>query len=736
MELLDRCRDYADKFFRELMLAAEKTLDAELFESAKSSDSNEDQQRFYETIQGLKQHGPAMHTAFQKTMADNYQRFISGEDIERGIDEQIDMAALSLVQRDQLEDDLAISVIVSKSNSRNSECLWKLNKRLAVLRRGKSVSDETNPFGPARACEALQQAIGQLQVDGKTRIYLYKHFGKLYVVNFNKVLQGLNDLLVAKSILPNLRFSLAKAEAEASAVDSTVDETVDRERLAAEQQASIAHQQHLYQSIRDMQLSQGPKSHTISGVSFDGIATDSSGGTDAFAPVDYALALSAIQQSQEFLSAAALGQPLKTELVEKRLFKQLNQVADKKHHHKMTRDDADTVDLVGMIFRYMLDDDNLHDAVKSLLSHLHTPYLKLALMDKSFLEEYQHSARLLLNGMAEVGGRWVRDDGDRIVIPKIKTIVETVLKGFVDDVTIFDRLLEDFTRFKQNLEKRASMVEKRNTESQQGMERLEVSKQQAADELESRMDSKALADKVRDVLRKPWSDFLSYSLLRHGDDSLSWKSALKVVDAVVWSMTVLDGRDEDKNRHHQQEIEQTVKQGLETIAYDVEGSKSLLNSLKEAHKLVHQQKVLDAVSQLNLSGEADAVAEPAIASLPAGKPNASPVKKPVELKTFLTAEEEKALGRLKAVDFGTWFEFTRPENLVEKLKLAWFSQVSLRYMFVDHAGVKQAVETRVELAKGMSAGLVSIVELDNKSFMERALEAVFSRLKIGTGSAA
>ena len=69
--------------------------------------------------------------------------------------------------------------------------------------------------------------------------------------------------------------------------------------------------------------------------------------------------------------------------------------------------------------------------------------------------------------MAEVGSRWVKDEKDRTVLPKIKTAVETILKGFVDDITIFNRLLEDFLRFKDNLENRSRMVEKRNTEAQQ-----------------------------------------------------------------------------------------------------------------------------------------------------------------------------------------------------------------------------------------------------------------------------
>lgn len=734
MELLDGCREYAHKFYRDLMVAAEKALDNALFEQAKNSSNNEDQQRFYEAIQVLKGRGGAMQAIFQQTMIEGFQAFASGQDDERTLDEQIDMSTLSLVQRDELEDDLAISVIVSKSNSRNSESLWKLNKRLAVLRGGKNVTDESNPFGPAKVCEALQQAIGQLEMDGKTRIYLYKHFGKMYVVSFNKVLQGLNELMIDKGVLPNLRFSVAKAAGEelvgggtAEPVDA--DDGPERERLAQEQQASIAHQQHLYQSIRDMQTSQGPRSHTIGGVSFGGIATDSTGGADAFVPVDYALVLSAIQQSKEFLSAAAVGQPLKTEMVEERLFGQLAKVSDKNKHHKMTRDDADTVDLVGMIFRYMLDDENLHDVVKSLLSHLHTPYLKLALTDKSFLDNYQHSARILLNSMAEVGSRWVRDEENRTVLPKIKTIVETVMKGYVDDVTIFDRLLEDFNRFKESLEKRAKMVEQRNTESQQGMERLEVSKQQAADELELRMDKRDVDDKVRTVLRKPWSDFLAFNLLRHGDDSLTWQSALKVVDGVIWSMKAPSGEDTEELRRHQSDIEQSVRGGLETIGYDSEATSSLLNSLKEAHDLAYHGKILDQVNKLGL----DKVAE---AEKPKAKPAPKPVKKlsaavKAKAEPPPSAEERKAIDSLEGVDFGTWFEFKRPEDSIDKLKLAWFSRVSSRYMFVDHAGVKQAVETRIELARGMASGLIAIVELEKKSFMERALEAVFSRLKLG-----
>ncbi len=51
-------------------------------------------------------------------------------------------------------------------------------------------------------------------------------------------------------------------------------------------------------------------------------------------------------------------------------------------------------------------------------------------------------------------------------------------------------------------------------------------------------------------------------------------------------------------------------------------------------------------------------------------------------------------------------------------------------MFVDQAGVKQAVETQYNLARGLCAGSIRIAKPIKKSFMERALGAVLEKLKL------
>merc|ERR1711916_306665 len=71
------------------------------------------------------------------------------------------------------------------------------------------------------------------------------------------------------------------------------------------------------------------------------------------------------------------------------------QLAKESEDGHVDADDMHIIELVGMLFDYMLSDDCLPDNVKALLSYLHTPYLKMAFIDAEFFEQSEHPARLL-----------------------------------------------------------------------------------------------------------------------------------------------------------------------------------------------------------------------------------------------------------------------------------------------------------------------------------------------------
>src|SRR5690606_31044366 len=74
----------------------------------------------------------------------------------------------------------------------------------------------------------------------------------------------------------------------------------------------------------------------------------------------------------------------------------LEQITQQHQRGAVSLADMQTIDLVGMLFEYMLSDDNLPDTVKTLLSYLHTPFLKIAFIDKDFFEQPEHPARALM----------------------------------------------------------------------------------------------------------------------------------------------------------------------------------------------------------------------------------------------------------------------------------------------------------------------------------------------------
>ncbi len=710
MELLARCRDLALPFYSDLLRSSLQTLRDRLFEQSERSTSNVDQRIFYDAIQVLNRCGDTVQGAFDARLQGGYQQFLAGRD------EAVPAMAsgnLALVAREQLEDDLAISTIVSRATGQNVEALWKLNRRLAALRGGRKVSDETNPFGPPQVGEALRAAMAEIRCDQKARIFIYKYLGRLLLGSFAKVLQRLNDLLVQNGVLPNLKFVVSKAADELGGDETAAPTPAE----AAEEKASVEQQHQLLNSVmnelRARNADPTARRQTLGGVGYAGLQAARDGSATNFAPIDYALALSALQQAPEFSSGAALHRPLPISAVEERLFGQLKKLANNDARHTLGQRDADTVDLVGGIFRFMLDDARIPDVVKSLLSHLHTPYLKLALLDPTLLDDQQHVARRLLNRLADASVRWVGDERDRVVLPKIRETVETLLRDFVDDTSLFGQLLEEFERSLTLVQRRAEIAERRNRESQEGLEKLALARQRAQQEIHQRVVGSRLPEQIRQLLEKPWTDFLSFNYLRNGDDSLSWKGALKVVDGVIWSVQDDTGRTREELQRHQQQLDKSITEGLRTIGYGNEAATELLSALREAQELAFER-----AGQL----PAPAPARP----VPAAEPPPESVLQPV-----LSDSEQVWAARLRdSMEFGTWFEFDRPGQKPVRLKLAWFSRVSMHYMFVNQSGVKQRVESLLDLARGLDRGSVRLVQAERRSFMERALGALLGTLRL------
>src|SRR5690606_8047656 len=86
--------------------------------------------------------------------------------------------------------------------------------------------------------------------------------------------------------------------------------------------------------LRARQIIEGRR-QSAAGISYRGLETGRDGAADNFLPMDYALVLSALQQSPQFGRGTAREQPLCIDAVESQFFDALNQQARPDARHKL-----------------------------------------------------------------------------------------------------------------------------------------------------------------------------------------------------------------------------------------------------------------------------------------------------------------------------------------------------------------------------------------------------------------
>ncbi len=663
---------------------------------------------------------------------------------------------LALVEHSDLEETIAITSITHRADSFFAGQLWALHQRLALLNGGEKIDERSNPVSPVQFCEALRKALLNITLDNKTKIIGYKTFDKEVIGALDELYEELNKYFIEENLLPNLRYTALVDESPQRAGQNEGDEAgksseegadngvptqdgvpqrraSDRLLSGTATPADTQYQAGLYNAIRLLQnhiahqVAPGGGAPVASGAASEPAVGETPYSTGAGKPysnqqlvgVLQNLQAQALNQTQAAASQNEAGLVTTPQSIQEVSQQMLAQVAaESDEPGSVDPSDLDTIDLVGLLFEYMLSDDNLPDSVKALLSYLHTPFLKMAFIDKDFFEQTEHPARVLLNSLAEAGARWVSNDGSSQydMYNKIKTTVFKLLAEFKNDVRLFAEVLLDFNAYTHNLARRQDLMERRALEKVQGEEKLREAKQRVNDEVRNRTDNRELPSAVLLLLLQPWSDYLSFVILRYGENADSWRQCLKVMDELLWTLEPKT-LEADKNRQLdiQDQVLRALQSGFDTIGYDQGKGKKLLEAVASLQKMAMQSRRPEP---------APAPMRSKLESIAAEKAGHSRVK-----EEPITDEEQKIVDNLKMIEFGTWFEYEGGR----RLKVAWYNKRTLHYMLVDQQGRKVAMNSGLQLARDMIAGRARVIAGSTKPFFERALENIYQQLNAKVG---
>jgi hypothetical protein len=568
--------------------------------------------------------------------------------------------------------------------------------------------------------------MNELSADMRVKLIIYKLFDRYVLSSLEELYQDINTELVRAGVLPQLRHEIRRGK-DAKGTDFA-------EQAAAAAAVAVAATQveagdipnDLLQTLHALfSARRGPSAGA--GRAGDGLHAGSRGPSPSANEL-----LGALSVLQSQLSSAGPLLPaqaddaddLRREVLQLKgqLLSQIGALRGERPSHVATIDE-DTIDLVGMLFEFILEDRNLPAQMQVLLARLQIPYLKVAILDRKLFAHRQHPARRLLDGLAEQAKSWSEEsDRDHRLLEKVKSIVDQLLHDFDDDLDIFDRLLADLQQFQDINKRRSELAEQRVAESTRGREKLEQARRRAAREILDRIGDQKLPPLAHGVLARAWANHLVLTLLRQGETSPEFRNALRFIDEFIASTRpVRNAEDRQLLNSMRPGIERALRLGLANVAFQEQDIERLLSQLRTYYR----QQLGETLDE----NEASVVEEDA--SMLAIPDSIQPIvdseaDDSTEPDAVTLSPDSSEWLQVQALQPGTWLEFSLTEDNLTRAKLSWISPMSGRYLFVNRRGLKVADYSPQDLAILLADGQARVLAAN--ALFDRAMTAIVDKL--------
>lgn len=718
--VLLQVRDKAAQQLKDALQALFDNADDTLFEMADRAISNTEQNTFFEAMRDLRLKRKSIERAFLDKFYESFLALGQYQITEPVLPAAVAFDKLSLVPNDELEKTVAVDSMVAKVMSRDGVALSQLTARLNELL-PQSITVDANPMGPAMLCNFFLQAKRSLGVEIKVKLIILKLFEKYILANTDHLYSEANQLLIATGILPEMKALPARRSSDRAAPRKRASELSDPALAQAADKLDKGVLE-VFSALQELLLQ------------VRGNLTPRHGPGSEVRPISSKDLLRLLSHLQQYVPASDAPEDFD---LRNQLEQLLTRVSVKSGKSRgVGAGDEDVINLIAMLFEFILDDRNLPHSLRALIGRLQIPMLKVAVIDKSFFSRGSHPARRLLNEIATAALGWGgRDDYQRdSLYMRVDQIVQRLLNDFVDDPAIFSELLADFLAFTSDERRRSELLEQRTRDAEEGRTRAELARQQVQHELNQRLLGKTLPEAVVRLLQQAWSKVLLLTCLKHGEGSSEWLAGLQAMDDLIWSVEL---HEDPEARQRLLELVpgllKSLREGLTSAAFDPFATSEFFSQLEVLHvqAFQHFSRLQDVQGEELQSSVALAEAEPA----------EGPAMMVVMEEIVLTAPDEPLSNEsvlqlpnddagLQMVDklrVGNWVEIQEDEENKLRCKLTAIVEPTGRYVFVNRTGMKVLEKSRMGLAVELRRGTIRI--LDDALLFDRALESVISSLR-------
>ncbi|WP_129135195.1 DUF1631 domain-containing protein [Luteimonas sp. YGD11-2] len=639
---------------------------------------------------------------------------------------EVSFRNLSLVETAVMDEGTVLREVGSRQEGRATLALHLLGQRFGVLA-GKPAFDAIRlPLGPHVLCDALREAAVALEITHDARLLLYRIFDRQVMGGYPQLLDRVNELMVAEEILPALTFVPLRARPTPVLMRETLTPSGGRPSGAPAQPGAAP------QPAGQTGAGAVTRPHTA-WFGEPQAEEDNRDEAAAFATLQELLSgrralLGKLRPGRDESPRRELGT---TDLVGKlralqqqppASASQANLLEIKRAVLAQTRhssgeaaalspEDNDTFELLDLLYQQLESELRRDAPTAGLVRQLQVPLLRMALLDRAFFLRSQHPARQLLNTVAESAARWMdRDELDPQLIEPLQQAVADVVAGFDQDPEVFAQAQARLQERMQAHVRRAEMTERRHVEAARGKEKLEVARQRAGEALTREIGEHRLPRFARALLNQAWSDVLTLTLLRQGEESDAWKTQLDVTRRVVAACS--DGGADDA-------LAAQVEESLGQVGYHGEEARVIAQRLAgcfndEEDPASRTELAMKLKARVRLGEDKAAQAKP--------KP---PPRTPAEQAQY---------EQLRVMPFGVWIDFVQnQQGDISRRRLSWFSPITDNALFVNQRGQRAAEVSLDSLARMLVNGQARMVTADRGRLVDRAWQAAVNTLRSFAG---
>ncbi len=737
-------------------------VDNQLFDLAEKADNSTDQNTYFDAMRLIRLNRKTTHKAFLDFFS---QQFLVETINTEKISEEIisDSEDLSLVADDSLEQDLATHGMRTKAERDNKKNLDPLNKRLTYLYNNTAHTDieiknDNNPIGPASLCHSFALASNNLDADIKIKLLIFKLFDINFITKLHELYEHSNQLLIKNNILPQIKVSY-KGTIKTHTYSAPVVQTIPNNEPSEQVQPIEPIEQS--EQVQQMQAIKAPDNHVDD--------------TQA-----YVLIQQLITQNQSNNTITEKQCASKNELMEsiahleipkpsldsldtipdgtttsdllKAALSQSLQANQKKT--SINQEDENIIDVLGMLFNFILEDERFFDSVKALLSRLQIPIIKTALNDPHFFKEASHPARTLLNELANMG-LGITDEinsKNNPLYSKLSEVVNIIVNEPVEHYNneFYEGLHEDLKIFLTQFNDAPEINSKQSHSKILNL---------VNNELSSRISQKELPHNIILLLELIWRDVLFDVFITDGLSSDEWDMAITFVDTLIWSVTPkVDLTNQKKLVKVIPGLLKALNIGLDRINYSENLREQLLQDLQNCHiacmkghnisdtQLSHNNIAYishkshyqglsitqhtidnDNITSKNAIEEEqsdfDTIEDNLLAAFEDNSEQAI-------IDHYDNNEDEliedNYTQQARELNVGAWVEFLGTNGKVYRAKISWKSEESDAYIFVTQTG-QIAEKLLVGLSNALRNKQATII--DESPIFEHAMDAVLDDLQ-------